>query len=188
MVQRSRFLTTIAPAPTAEAAHAFVQRVRDEFPEATHHCWAFVAGPPGSTAQVGMSDAGEPHGTAGRPMLTVLLHCGVGEIVAVSTRWFGGTKLGTGGLARAYAGGVSHALANLPLDRRVARRLWRVEVEYACVDALRQLLDELDARIEDEDYGGEVRYRVAIPVAAAAVFVARLADLTAGKGIARPEE
>ncbi|HSR43143.1 MAG TPA: YigZ family protein, partial [Longimicrobiales bacterium] len=107
VVRRSRFVTTLARAPDAEAAAAFVQRIRDEMPDATHHCWAFVAGPPGNTRAMGMSDDGEPHGTAGRPMLTALLHGGVGEVVAVVARWFGGTKLGTGGLARAYAGGVS---------------------------------------------------------------------------------
>ena len=74
VIQRSRFVTTLAHAPSPEAAHAFVQRIRDEFPNATHHCWAFVAGPPGSTMTIGMSDDGEPHGTAGRPMLTTLLH------------------------------------------------------------------------------------------------------------------
>ncbi|NCG32475.1 MAG: YigZ family protein, partial [Proteobacteria bacterium] len=69
-IQRSRFITTAAHAPDAEAAQAFIQTIRDEFPDATHHCWAFVAGPPASTTHIGMSDDGEPHGTAGRPMLT----------------------------------------------------------------------------------------------------------------------
>ena len=77
-VQRSRFVTTAARAGDPEAAHAFVATIREEFPEATHHCWAFVAGPPGSTARIGMSDDGEPHGTAGRQMLTALLHSGWG--------------------------------------------------------------------------------------------------------------
>ena len=76
LIQRSRFITTAAHAPDANAANAFVDSVRESFPDATHHCWAFVAGPPGSTAHIGMSDDGEPHGTAGRPMLTVLLHSG----------------------------------------------------------------------------------------------------------------
>lgn len=99
VVARSRFVTTLAHAPTAAAAHAVVAQIRDELPDATHHCWAFVAGSPGSTTHIGLSDAGEPKGTAGRPILTVLLYSGIGEVVAVSSRWFGGTKLGTGGLA-----------------------------------------------------------------------------------------
>ena len=83
MILRSRFTTTLAPARDADEALAFVERMRGEFPDATHHCWAFVAGPPGSTTCIGMSDDGEPHGTAGRPMLNALLHGGVGDIVAV---------------------------------------------------------------------------------------------------------
>ncbi|MBW3533748.1 MAG: YigZ family protein [Gemmatimonadetes bacterium] len=181
VVQRSRFLTTLAHAPTSDAAHAFVARVRDELPDATHHCWAFVAGPPGSTAHMGMSDAGEPHGTAGRPMLTALLHGGVGEVVAVSSRWFGGTKLGTGGLARAYAGGVTHALESLPTEWRVERRRRDVVVGYAHVDGLRQLMDELDVTLIEEVYGAEVRYVVGVPESAEASFRRRLADLTSGE-------
>ncbi len=100
VVRRSRFLTTLAHAPDPAAAQAFVEVIKREMSDATHHCWAYVAGPPGSTARVGASDAGEPRGTAGRPMLNVLLHGGIGEVVAVTSRWFGGTKLGTGGLAR----------------------------------------------------------------------------------------
>ncbi|HEX4932653.1 MAG TPA: YigZ family protein, partial [Gemmatimonadaceae bacterium] len=91
VIERSRFICTMGRAETSEAAHAFVKEVQGEFADATHNCWAFVAGAPGSTARIGMSDDGEPHGTAGRPMLTVLMHSGVGEVVAVVTRYFGGT-------------------------------------------------------------------------------------------------
>lgn len=73
-IDRSRFVTTIAHAATNEAARAFIDEALREFPDAGHHCWAYVAGPPGSTVAIGLSDAGEPHGTAGRPMLDVLLH------------------------------------------------------------------------------------------------------------------
>src|SRR6185503_18436582 len=129
----------------------------------THHCWAFLAGPPGSTAHVGMSDAGEPKGTAGRPMLTVLLHAGVGEVVAVCARWFGGTKLGTGGLARAYAEGVQLALAGLPTELAVARARFEVSVGYAHVAALRQLAAELGGVVEEERYDTEAAYVLAVP-------------------------
>ena len=129
-ISRSRFITTVAAAATPEQAHAFVAEIRTEFPDATHHCYAFVAGPPGSTARVGMSDDGEPGGTAGRPMLSVLLGSGVGDIVAVVTRFFGGTKLGTGGLVRAYSGGVKSALAQLTLQEKVARQTLKLGCAY----------------------------------------------------------
>lgn len=181
-IRRSRFVTTVAHAPDAEAAHAFVERIREEFPDATHHCWAFVAGPPGSTTHVGMSDAGEPHGTAGRPMLTTLLHGGVGEIVAVSSRWFGGQKLGTGGLGRAYAGGVKLALESLPTEMRVERVPVRITVGYPEVDALQRLVEELDVQIEGEEYGAEVRYDGAAPAGAVERLRQAVAEMTRGAG------
>ena len=181
-IQRSRFITTLAHAPEAEAAQSFVQRMRDEFPDATHHCWAFVAGSPGNTTSIGMSDDGEPHGTAGRPMLTVLLHSGVGEVVAVCTRYYGGTKLGTGGLSRAYSGGVKAALETLPVEELVARAHLAVEVGYPHVDAVQRLLEEVGGILEHEAYGAEVRYEVRVPEVRLASFQRALADLTSGGG------
>src|SRR5690606_19852109 len=160
----------------------FVERIREEFPDATRHCWAFVAGPPGSTTHIGMSDAGEPHGTAGRPMLTTLLHGGVGEIVAVSSRWFGGQKLGTGGRGRAYAGGVKHALESLPTEMRVERVPVRITVGYPEVDALQRLVEELDVQIEGEEYGAEVRYDGAAPAGAVERLRQAVAEMTRGAG------
>jgi uncharacterized YigZ family protein len=181
-IQRSRFMTAVAHAPDAEAAHAFVERIREELPDATHHCWAFVAGPPGSTTHIGMSDDGEPHGTAGRPMLTSLLHGGVGEIVAVCARYYGGVKLGTGGLGRAYAGGVKLALEGLPTEERVERVPVRVTVGYAEVDALQRLAEEMDVLVEGEEYGEDVRYDCAVPVSSLEDFRRRVAEMTRGAG------
>ena len=114
-------------------------------------------------------------------MLTVLLHSGVGEVVAVSSRWFGGTKLSTGGLARTYAAGVTHALQALPTVRRVPRERLEVVVGYARVHALRQVATDLDVRVEDQRYGSEVRWRVAVPLDRVAEFRSLLADATAGE-------
>ena len=94
LIRRSRFLAQCAHTPGPEAARAFVESIRRANADATHNCWAYAAGAPGQTARIGSSDDGEPHGTAGRPMLQVLLHCGIGEICVVVTRWFGGVKLG----------------------------------------------------------------------------------------------
>lgn len=180
VVERSRFTCTLAHAATPAAAQAVIAAVRAEWPDATHHCSAWVAGPPGSTAQVGMSDDGEPHGTAGRPMLTVLLHSGVGEIVAVVTRWYGGTKLGTGGLARAYGGTVELALGELPRAERVAWATVEVAIAYPHVDAVQRLLPMHEARVLAEDYAAGVRYRIQLPAPAVADFAAALADATRG--------
>ena len=183
LIQRSRFITTAAHAPDANAANAFVDSVRESFPDATHHCWAFVAGPPGSTAHIGMSDDGEPHGTAGRPMLTVLLHSGVGEVVTVCTRYFGGVKLGTGGLSRAYAGGVKLLLQTLPTELKIKRVHVSVRVAYPHVESLQRLLDDLEVVVEHEEYGEEVRYQIAVPVMTLETLREQLAQLTSGEGV-----
>jgi uncharacterized YigZ family protein len=181
-IQRSRFVTTLAHAPDTQAAHAFVARIREEFPEATHHCWAFVAGPPGSTSRIGMSDDGEPHGTAGRPMLTTLLHGGVGEVVAVCARWFGGVKLGTGGLGRAYAGGVKLALASLPTEERVERVGLHVSVGYAHIDAVRRSCEEMDVLVRAEEYGAEASFDCLVPARSIDAFRRAVADASRGEG------
>jgi uncharacterized YigZ family protein len=180
-ISRSRFLATLAPAPDEPTARAVVDAVRADFPDATHHCWAYVVGPPGSTARIGMSDAGEPHGTAGRPMLDVLLHAEVGDVVAVVTRWYGGVKLGKGGLARAYGGAVQGALATLPRAERVTWRPGRLALEYGDVDVARRLIEHAGGEIRAEHYGADVRYDLAVPERAAADFAAALADATAAR-------
>jgi uncharacterized YigZ family protein len=180
-IRRSRFITTLAPAPNADAAHALIESVRQEFPDATHNCWAFVAGAPGSTIAVGMSDDGEPHGTAGRPMLEALLHSGVGEVAAVVTRYYGGVKLGRGGLQRAYSGGVRLALESAPLGERVARVVLRIGIEYPALEPLRRLAQELDVEVRSEEFSDGVQLDVAAPETAVAAFEAGVAELTAGR-------
>jgi uncharacterized YigZ family protein len=179
-LQRSRFITTVAPAATVEEAKAFILRVREEFADANHNCWAYVVGPPGSTGLVGMSDDGEPHGTAGRPMLTALLHGGVGDVAVVVTRYFGGTLLGKGGLVRAYTGCVQQALQGLPTTERVRKTRLAVELEYASVDGLRRLLPEYEARVVAEEYAATVGYTLELPVTRVESFRTALLDLTQG--------
>jgi uncharacterized YigZ family protein len=181
VIERSRFIATLAPAPTADAARAFIDAIRAEFPDATHNCWAYVVGPPGTTAAVGMSDAGEPHGTAGRPMLDVLLHSPVGDVAAVVTRYYGGTKLGKGGLVRAYGGAVQHALAELPRALRIERTEHALTVAYGDVEPVRRMLADHGVEVLEETYGADVRYRVAVPAARSGAILAAIVDRTAGR-------
>ncbi len=134
-----------------------------EFTDATHNCWAYVIGPPGDTSRVGMSDAGEPHGTAGRPMLTVLVHSGVGDIAAVVTRYYGGTKLGKGGLVRAYSGGVKSAIADLPTRMLIATTVLVMTIDYPSVDPTKRILSDYEARVLSEDYETRVTLEIELP-------------------------
>lgn len=186
-IERSRFVCTVQRAENAASAKAFLRELNAEFADATHNCWAYVAGPPGSTNAVGMSDAGEPHGTAGRPMLTVLLHSSVGEIAAVVTRYYGGTKLGTGGLVKAYSGIVQLSLQRLPLAERMDYVEVSISIGYASITVVQQAIVSLEAEVVEEDYGGDVQYRVRVPRAKAEALRTTVADITRGEGKFRLE-
>jgi uncharacterized YigZ family protein len=180
-IQRSRFITTVGYTPTVEAARAFVAALREEFADATHNCWAYLVGPPGSTGMVGMSDDGEPHGTAGRPMLTVLQHSGVGDVTAVVTRYFGGTKLGTGGLVRAYTACVQQALESLPTREHVRRVHLAIEIDYAAITSFQRMLPDYEGEVVAEQYGALVSYDLTVPVTQLPAFRAALLERTGGQ-------
>ncbi|MGI9091360.1 MAG: YigZ family protein [Gemmatimonadaceae bacterium] len=180
-IERSRFLCTIARVSTSEDAQLFVREMNAEFADATHNCWAYVIGAPGNTSRIGMSDAGEPHGTAGRPMLTVLLHSGVGDIAAVVTRYYGGTKLGTGGLVKAYSGAVQLALATLPRVERIEWIEITVGFSYTSITAVRQLLSTYEAEVIAEEYGNDVQFLLRVPESQAAALRSALLDATRGQ-------
>ena len=181
-IDRSRFICTVQRVIAPDEAQSFIKEMNTEFADATHNCWAYVAGPPGNTNRVGMSDAGEPHGTAGRPMLTVLLHSGVGEIAAVVTRYYGGTKLGTGGLVKAYGGAVQLALATLPRAERVDYVEVRLTIAYPNIAAMQQLLPEVEAEVMAHEYGADVRYTLRLPRQNVAALRSAVADATRGEG------
>jgi len=181
-IKRSRFIASAAHAPDIETAKAFIADIKAEFPDATHNCWAYTAGPPGDTAQVGMSDDGEPHGTAGKPMLNTLLHGNVGEIAVVATRYFGGTKLGTGGLVRAYSGMVQLNLESLPTREKIETLTVTATIPYPAVTLFKRMLPDFEAEIQDENFGVEAVFMLSMPVEHLPAFSTRLADLTGGQG------
>ncbi len=190
VIHRSRFITTVGPAPTVEAARTFIAAIRREFADATHNAWAYLVGPPGHTAQVGFSDDGEPHGTAGRPMLDVLVHSGVGDIVAVVTRYFGGVLLGKGGLARAYSGGVKLALADMPRAERVERVHVTLTLPYTFLKPLRLLLPSFAAEVVAEAYAADVTLQLQVPADRRADFCRAVEGLTQGQAVMewKPQE
>lgn len=189
VVSRSRFIATVAPAATIDDAVAFIGRVRAEFPDATHNCWAYLIGPPGSSARIGMSDDGEPHGTAGKPMLSMLMHGGTGDTAAVVTRYYGGTKLGTGGLARAYGGCVQRALEAMPRAERIDRVKLLVRADYPDLVAVRAAASQNEVVILDQEFGADVAIQALAPVEQRDSFVAAVMDATRGRAtISEPAE
>ncbi len=180
-IKRSKFIATVAHASTKEDVKSFISIIKTEFPDASHHCWAYVAGPPGDTARVGMSDDGEPHGTAGKPILSVLLHSEIGEIVAVVTRYFGGTKLGKGGLVRAYSGSVKNALTGLPVKERRDLLTLTVTLDYSRISSAKLLIKSFDAEIIEENYAADVSLIIELPKNNADRFTRAMTDLTGGE-------
>ena len=186
VIRRSRFIATFARVSSTEEAKDFLERIRAEHAQATHNCWAFVAGEPGSTAQVGASDDGEPKGTAGRPMLTALLHSGVGEVAVVVTRYFGGILLGTGGLVRAYQGSVKLGLEGLPVTLRKDMRRFVVSIEPHQVSDFQHFLAEARGRVQSSDFRFDATFEVLVPSDEADAFVERLSEATAGAALIDP--
>lgn len=130
-IEKSQFIAWVAHTPSTDRFHTLLEAARHEHPNASHHCSAFIAGAPGEQTAIGFSDDGEPGGTAGRPMFQVLNGSNIGEIGCVVTRYFGGTKLGTGGLARAYAQAVSQALETLPTREIIERDTLTLRLSFS---------------------------------------------------------
>lgn len=157
VIKNSHFITRICNVMTAQEAKAFIKQLNREFPDATHHCWAYIVGDPQATTLIGCSDDGEPSGTAGKPMLNVLQHASIGDIVAVCTRFYGGTKLGTGGLTRAYGGGVKLALESLILKDKIDYCLVTFEIDYSQLKDCEHLLKDYQTENLQLDYQTNIK-------------------------------
>jgi uncharacterized YigZ family protein len=180
-IKGSRFITTIGHTESVDDAKRFIEAVKAEFADATHNCWGFVAGGTQTAPATGMNDDGEPRGTAGRPILNVLEHSGICEITAVVTRYFGGTKLGRGGLVRAYSRSVSEALETLPLEDKVAMVSLSVTVDYSAAENVKNICITAGGKMVNARYAADVSLRLEIPAASREEVVEQIAGITAGK-------
>ena len=162
--KRSRFVAVLRRCDDEDDARALIAELRAAHPSARHHCSAFIVDVPGSSRIERSNDDGEPSGTAGTPMLEVLRGSGLTGVSAV-VRWFGGTKLGTGGLARAYSAAVSEAVDAAWRDGRVAEvtrtPAWTAEVDHSVAGGLEGALRSAGALVMDVDYGRRVTLTVA---------------------------
>lgn len=180
-IKNSQFISFIAPADSPKAAHQFIEQIKLEYPDAHHVCWAFVAGKPKQTTAVSCSDDGEPAGTAGKPMLNVLSHSDVGEVVAVVVRYFGGIKLGTGGLVRAYSSSITAALKQTPTCLKIALKPFRIISPYALENSIRRSLTELKCTLEAVEYATELQINGLCPISVQTQLQQALADLGRGQ-------
>ncbi|WP_208508941.1 YigZ family protein [Variovorax paradoxus] len=176
LIKKSRFIGCVQSVPDREAALAVVAALRAEHPGAAHVCWALMAG-----GQSAANDDGEPGGTAGRPMLEVLRHQQIEGALATVVRYFGGVKLGAGGLVRAYTDSIAQALVGARLVPLVRLRTLRCEVPYALEGLVRRELAAAGAVLESVAHASTVAFVFALPETAAEAFIARLDDAAQGR-------
>ena len=179
VVVNSRFVATLRPVFSVDEAKSFVARIRAEFADATHNVPVYLIGH-GKAVTAHCSDDGEPSGTAGRPALAVLQGSGLGDTAVVVTRYFGGTKLGTGGLVRAYGDAVRQVVA-------LARRAYKIPVHkvtfnlpYGLFEQARLLVQAHAGELLDQDFAAEVTLTVQFPVERLERFKSALSDLSGG--------
>lgn len=178
--RRSRFLAHLEPVSDEAAARAVIESVRKQHHTAGHHCSAFILGPDGAVER--SSDDGEPAGTAGAPMLEVLRGCELRDVVAVVTRWFGGTLLGAGGLVRAYSDAVAAASDAAELVRYRLADMLELEVDYAIAGRVEASLRDRGVQVADVRHGAQATLVLAVPPAERAAVTSAIAELTGGRG------
>lgn len=159
-VKKSRFVARVVPVSSRDEVKAWLAQAHDDHPDARHICWAYQIGQPGAAAEAAMNDDGEPSGTAGKPILGVIQHKDMGDVLVMVIRYFGGTKLGAGGLVRAYAGAAESVLAEV--GRFVQKPLEAVQlgIGFADEQPLRHWCECNDAVIQQVDYGATVTVTV----------------------------
>jgi uncharacterized YigZ family protein len=180
LIKNSRFIGRAGHTPTVDEAKAFIARIKQEHPTCSHVVYAFAVGH-GATVTHGMSDAGEPSGTAGRPALAVVKGSGLGDVTVVIVRYFGGTKLGTGGLVKAYTETAQLALAQLPVTQKAERTTVAVTLTYSFYEQGRRLIKAHHGHINEEDFAADVTLLITFAADDLPGFAAGIAEMTAGQ-------
>jgi uncharacterized YigZ family protein len=186
-IERSRFLGIAAPVSAPEDVEEELRGVRQEFPDATHHPWAYLLGDPDASPRMRFDDDGEPSGTAGRPILNVLQRRKVGDALLVVVRYFGGVKLGAGGLVRAYSGTASRLLDHVELASPVARNTFVVRVDYADEQSARHVLRRLGIEILSADYARDAVLTLRTSDEERARVLAEISEVTKGRARFGPD-
>jgi uncharacterized YigZ family protein len=179
-VLNSRFIATAGPAFSVDGARAFIESIKGEFADATHNVPAYLIGH-GASVVAHCSDDGEPCGTAGPPALAGLRGSGLGDVVVVVTRYFGGTKLGTGGLVRAYGDAVREVLSVLPRAVKVPTHTVRVEVPYSLFEQIRRMVKVHQGHTLGEAFAGQVTMTIRLPQERLPYWQSALQELSRGR-------
>ena len=182
IIKNSRFIGRAAYTPSVDEAKAFIEQVKREEPNYSHAVYAFAVGH-GATVTHGMSDAGEPSGTAGRPTLAVVKGSNLGDVTVVTVRYFGGTKLGTGGLVKAYTESAQFALEELPVTERIEKRSVEIMIAYGFYEQCVRLVNQHQGEIKGEEFATDVTLNALFIETDLPTFERELTDLTHGTAI-----
>ena len=174
-IKKSDFITYAYPVTAREQAMFHVEQLRQKYADARHHCWAYIIGDPNNTTSAGFDDDGEPNGTAGRPILGVLQHKSIGNVIIVVVRYFGGIKLGAGGLTRAYAGSAQAAVDQMTLSPYIPMAKVQIVATFATEAQCRYVIEDLGGQVEDVAYSQQVMLTATLPQADIADLKERLA-------------
>ena len=183
--KNSDFLTFLHPVTSREEAMVQVEQYRKKYPDANHVCWAYVIGNTRQPQTQAFSDDGEPSGTAGKPMLHVLTEREVGNSLAVVVRYFGGVKLGAGGLVRAYSAAVSTAVGRAQLIAVTPSIQLQVAVDFAKETKIRHIVNQYQGHILQVDYATHVTLEISLAAADAELFSQQVINETAGDATVR---
>ncbi len=181
IIKKSRFITCINRAENKQQAITFIDQIKQLHPDARHHCWAYIAGHPTSTTDIAMSDDGEPQGTAGKPILNVLQHRQIGEIAVVVVRYFGGIKLGAGGLVRAYSSSAHLGVEKLATKRLVITKRIKLRFDYALEPIVKHFLETRLISIVKSDYLERISLHIEVAEHDIEQLEAELINKTSGK-------
>ena len=181
LISKSRFIATVTYAADKNEAMRFIKKVSSSHPGANHNSFAFIIGSPEGSSETGYSDDGEVSGCAGKPILSILQHKAIGNVAAVVTRYYGGTKLGTGGLVRAYSGTLMLALDKLGLREHVPLITVSVTIPYQFESLLRHLFEKNGIGFNDPIYGEAVSVRTDLPENKAEHIKSEIMNLTRGQ-------
>ncbi|MDE1463669.1 YigZ family protein [Spartinivicinus poritis] len=182
-VKRSRFIALVERIQDRQQALAAIEQAKMRYPDARHHCWAYIAGPPEGATSIAFNDDGEPQGTAGKPILNVLQHHKIGEVLVVVVRYFGGIKLGVGGLVRAYSGVTQAALQQLPTTLKVPCITATVSCQYPFEPILKTLLSDYQGTIIDCQYTDQVVMAIQLPVENKQLMATAIINKSKGQAI-----
>ena len=162
-IKKSEFIAYAYPVESREQAMFHVEQLRIKYPDARHHCWAYIIGDPDNTTSAGFDDDGEPNGTAGRPILNVLQHKAIGNVIIIVVRYFGGIKLGAGGLTRAYAGSAQAVVDEMRLTEYVPMTEVQIEADFAHESQVRYVVEDMGGKIGEVTYNKSVLLEVSLP-------------------------